>query len=107
MIALFILLVFIANAVWGIYKKQRLSKENLSQTAAVYAGLRSRGENLELEIKKLKTESGQEEEIRERYGLVKPGEEVIVIVGDDIGQKETDSSSDGLNFWQKILNWLK
>ena len=64
---LIIFIVLAANAVWGVYKKQSLTKENLAQTAATFDGLQAREKMLSSEIEKLKTETGKEEEIREKY----------------------------------------
>jgi cell division protein FtsB len=108
-ITLVILLILIAvavNAVWGIYQKQRMAKANLAQTATTFDGLQAREKMLSSGIEKLKTEAGKEEEIREKYGLVKPGEEVIVVVNDD-GDNDSDQDLTQDSYWQKIKNWFK
>jgi len=108
-VTLVILLILIAvavNAVWGIYKKQHMAKVNLAKTAVVYAGLQAREKMLSSEIERLKTEEGKEEEIREKYGLVKPGEDVIVIVDKDDATSSDQDSTD-ISFWQKVLDWLR
>jgi cell division protein FtsB len=102
---LIIFIVLAANAVWGVYKKQSLTKENLAQTAATFDGLQAREKMLSSEIEKLKTETGKEEEIREKYGLVKPGEEVIIVVNE--GDDNLDQDLAQNNFWQKIKDWFK
>jgi cell division protein FtsB len=108
-ITLVILLILIGvavNAVWGIYQKQHMAKVNLAKTAAVYEGLQVREKMLSSEIERLKTEDGKEEEIREKYGLVKPGEEVIVIVDKDEATNSDQDSTD-ISFWQKVVDWLR
>jgi len=106
LVVFIIIFAFLLKAVWDVYKKQAITRDNLAKTAAVYEGLRAREEMLSSEIERLKTESGTEEEIREKYGLVKPGEEVLVIVDGDEVVGSTPVSS-GSNFWQKIVNWFK
>jgi len=99
------LIFFILIEVWDVYKKQSLTKDNLAKTAAVLEGLKGREKMLSSEIERLKTEGGTEAEIREKFGLVKPGEEVLVIVSDEVEANPKASSSVG--FWQKIVNWFK
>jgi cell division protein FtsB len=106
LVILLIILVLMLRSVWGVYEKAQLTKENLNKTTNDLAGLKEREQILSAEIEQLKTNSGVEKEIREKYGLVKPGEEVIVIVNknDDL---ISDSDLDDLSFWQKILKWLQ
>ena len=80
--------------------------DNLSKTAASLEGLQARDKMLSAEIERLKTETGVEQEIREKFNLVKEGEEVIVVVDKDT---EADSSSGvtEISFWQRVLDWLR
>lgn len=106
MICLLIVIFFLLIKVWDVYKKQALTRDYLAKTAASLESLQAREKMLSSEIERLNTEEGTEEEIREKYGLVKPGEEVIVVVDED----STDSNSflpKETSFWQKLVNWLK
>jgi cell division protein FtsB len=103
---LFIVIVLFFSAVWGVYKKQDLTKNNLNITASSLEGLRTREKMLSAEIERLKTESGREEEIREKYGLVKPGEEVIIVI-EQASDTKNIMVSDSDSFWQKVKNWLR
>jgi cell division protein FtsB len=108
-VVLFILIVLISILlfkVWDVYKKQSLAFYNLSKAAASLEGLQVREKMLLSEIQKLKTEAGAEAEIREKYGLVKPSEEVILIVDGDQGV-DPNSVSTPISFWQKVLDWLR
>ena len=106
LIFLIILIFLLLKMVWSVYEKQALTKDNLAKTAASFEGLQAREKMLSSSIDKLKTDSGIEQEIREKYGLVKPGEEVIVIVdGEDSTSSEPVSSE--ISFWQKVKDWLK
>ena len=105
LVILLIIIFFLLKAVWGVYIKQDMAKDNLAKTAAVYNGLQNRKEMLSSEIDRLKTESGKEEEIREKFGLVKEGEEPRSVVDDP--DKDSGPSSSPISFWQKVLDWLK
>ena len=103
---LVVLVALFLNAVYGVYKKQDITKDNLSKTASSLDGLLAREKMLSSEIERLKTESGTEEEIREKYGLVKPGEEVIVVV-DKNGDPGSNPTVTEISFWEMIVNWFK
>jgi len=106
LIILIVLIVLLLNGVWKVYKKQAIAKENLAKTATVYDGLRAQEEKLLGEIERLETVVGKEEEIRAKYGLVKPNEEVIVVV-DKTENKNTGPASTPISVWQKVLDWLR
>lgn len=104
-----VLVIFIGlllNAIWGVYQKQKLAKDNSDKVATALESLTSREEALSEEISRLKQSDGLEEEIRKKYGLVKPGEEVIMIVSK--GEEESLlSPKPSVGFWQKMLGWFK
>ena len=105
LIVLIIFIFFLLNAVWKVYRKQAVTKDNLIKTATIYESLQAREAMLSAEIERLKTEDGVEEEIRDKYGLVKPGEEVIIVVG---GDADADPElTTPTSFWQKIKDWFK
>lgn len=105
-VTLFLIFVFLANGVWKVYKKQQITKDNLDNVATDLEKLKNRESKLSTEINWLKTEGGTESEIRDKYGLVKPGEEVIVIV-DKKDDKNNTAESMEKSFWQKVLGWFK
>lgn len=89
-----------------MYQKQRLARENLVKTATIFNDLQAREKMLSSEIDRLRTVNGTEEEIREKYGLVKPGEEVLTVVGDNTGANSSSTTNQG-NYWQTIVNWFQ
>ncbi len=106
LVILIILIIFMLKTVWGVYQKERLTKENLTKTNNNLSTLLVREKMLSSGIDKLKTDNGIEQEIREKYGLVKPGEEVIILVDRDEGTSSLPISSRA-GFWQKVKDWLK
>jgi len=61
---------------------------------------------LNSDITKLKTEKGVEENIRDKFGLAKEGENMILII-DDKNQTEMQKEPDSGSFWSIIKNWFK
>lgn len=108
LLALFVILIFIARATLGVYYKQKASGENLAKAREEAAELEKREKMLSSEIERLKTEKGTEEEIRKKFMVGKAGEEVIVIVDDDKTKK--DGTVDGgkkKSFFSKFLDLFR
>ena len=60
---------------------------------------------LNSEINRLSTDEGVEEEIRSKYSVAKPGEELIVIVGTTSTTSATTTKGESL--WNKFLGLFK
>lgn len=60
---------------------------------------------VESKLNKLGTEEGFEAEVRDRYQLAKPGEEVIVLVNaQDSSKQSTTTKKTGL--WETFTGWF-
>ena len=77
---LVVALFFVLSATWGVYGKYLETKENRDIAEQELLKFEERERNIKDEIARLKTERGVEEDIREKFGFVKEGEGVIVIV---------------------------
>ena len=78
----FLLLVLVGKATWGLYDKERESQKNLDRVEADLSGLTLREEKLEQDIARLRTPEGIESEIREQFQVARPGESMVVLVED-------------------------
>lgn len=101
---LFVVFIFLAHATWNVYQKERLSKRNLEQVAEESRRLQAREDSIRTSVNYLQTDKGVESEIRSKFRAVKAGEQVAIIINDEIKkdiqrvQKET--------FWMKIVNFF-
>ena len=95
------------NATWDIYKKAQETKKNMMAVAETHEELKIRESELVGKIDSLETPLGVETEIREKFGLVKDGEEMIVIVDPPKEEIENDSDTmDDRTLWEKIKGWF-
>ncbi len=95
------------NATWDVYKKVRDTGKNVAAVAETYNELKKRELELTAKIGSLETPLGVETEIRDKFGLVKDGEEMIVIVDPPKEEKENDpESTDDKTLWEKIKGWF-
>lgn len=89
-VSVFILLVLTAllgTSVFERYQKERETAHNHYERAAELERLRSQAAALEAKVSYAESERGIEEEIRDRYDVVKEGERAVIIV--DAPREET------------------
>jgi len=106
LVALLVLVLFMAKQVYDIYQKQGLSKEGLTSVLNENSELKNREKMLSSEIERLKTEDGIEEEIRNKFNVVKPGEHLVVIV-DDASTSKNETAKENTGWWGSFLGWFK
>ncbi len=105
-LALFLLLgvlvIFVYNVV-GLIKKERETNEKKSLVLDEIDSLKKREEALSTDIKKLETEQGIEDLIREKYQVVREGEKIVVIVDEDLKNdlKSINNPRHGFAEWFK------
>ena len=106
---LVLLVLLLIAFVWSVFglmiRMQETSKNKKIEENKIF-DLMQRRDTLSVDIDSLKTEKGVEENIREKFGLTKDGEGMIIIVDD---QKESNSlenevsSNAFLSFLKKIF----
>jgi cell division protein FtsB len=100
---LIILCGFLIHAVWSVYGKYERSKEMAERAKQELAELEVREKSLTASIADLNTDLGKERVIRERFGAVKEGERLIVLV-DDENMDTTLPLPTSKNLWQKFIS---
>ena len=104
----FILLVatiLLLKSVWGVYKKDSMARINMKEAEITLANLEKKKVGLEKEIAKLNTERGIEEELRRRFQVFKPGEQVLVVVDKAEGNIPVIKAKEGpmSSMWNKLV----
>ena len=101
---IFCLLVYFGYRVFDLVKKEMETESQKNYVLDKKSELEKKQILLEGELSKLQTEEGKEEVIRDKYQVAKPGEKVVVLVGNDNNQNpggEVGGEQHG--FW----NWIK
>lgn len=97
----------ILSGTWKMYEKAKVTEENLSKVDTVYTELQKRESDLVANVQQLQTPFGIETEIRNKYGFVKDGEEVVVIVDKPIEDEAASTTVESKkSFWRKIGDWF-
>lgn len=101
-----IIAIILLISTFKIYVKSRNVIQKNERMAQEIADLEKRKAELEAEAAKIGTESGLEEEIREKFSVKKPGEEVLTIM-DKKPEDDKISEGEGRGFFRKILEFVK
>src|SRR3989344_286558 len=105
LILLVLIISLLGFSVFKLYRKERMASAERQALLSELARLEARRAELGLEIERLGTTRGQEEEIREKLGLALPGEHVVTIIG--LEGTSTVSVEEEKNwFWSLIDSFL-
>lgn len=104
LVLLFLLLLFFIWNMLNFWEKRNETQKKLEIVQNRVLELKENELKLKEDIEKLNTEIGVESTIREKYGLVKTGEQVIVVVDDPNFAPSVPEKED---FLSKIKNWFR
>lgn len=102
-IVLVVVLAMCARGAWGMYGKMQVSSDAKDGAEREFHKLSERKHNVSSEIDRLKTKEGLENEIRSKFNVAMPGEEVIIMIkGEEVPQQLPEEG-----FFQSIYNKTK
>lgn len=99
LILLALLALWLARSVWLTWQKNRVVAADRGRVERELGETRAREERLANEIRLLKTESGLEQKIREKFAVVKEGEKVIAVLATD---GATTTATTSKSWWQSL-----
>ncbi len=105
-VLLAIILVFLAYSTVKIYLRSRQAKDVNEMVKKEVEDLKNRKSELEATVKRLQTEAGIEEEIRNKFPVQKQGEKMVMIVE---GETKSDNltANSSLGFFQKVWRFFQ
>ena len=105
-ILLAILIILLVKPVYQLSQKNRLVSAERQSLLEEVAELKVRQAKLAVEVDRLVTDRGVEEEIREKFNVVKTGEKVISLV---VPPASTSLATPIISkpWWQIFLDWFK
>jgi cell division protein FtsB len=92
-VVLFVVVVVLAKATWNVYTKEAESRTYLDTAQAQLDNISASKSALTAEVTSLQTPEGVEENIHNQFLVVKPGEQVAVIVDGNNGDNSVESST--------------
>ncbi len=99
------LLVLFAGAIWEVKGKQGNAHKERKNAEYAYREVQERHSTLTKDVQQFQSQRGIEKEVRERFPVVKEGEEVIVLV--DAQDPVVDTSVSGTtNLWTRLKEFF-
>jgi cell division protein FtsB len=105
-VVLALLVLFSGKALWNVHQKYVTSRENAERVAKERDELLKREEFLKSEVERLQSDRGIEEELRQKFSVVRDGEEVAVIV-DEPAPPAVPAPEPKKSLWQRFLGWFR
>ena len=99
---IFVIVIIFASNLVGLLEKEREISKRKELALDQIANLQKRQTTLESDIKRLETDEGVEDAIREKYQVVKAGEKVVTIVDEEEKDVSTDENNRSHGFWNFI-----
>jgi cell division protein FtsB len=99
---LFLILIIFSYNLIGLFIKERETARNRVSELNKINDLKQRKDALSSDINNLKTDKGIEEIVRDKFQVVKPGEQMVVIVDGESADSVNSTSEKSTGFWSYI-----
>jgi cell division protein FtsB len=96
-----LVIIWLLSLIWNIARKEEIARGTVKETQAELAQTKEREEILQANLAELNTDRGQEANLRQTFGVAKPGEEVIIVV-----PEKEQSAPPSVHWWDKVLGWF-
>lgn len=102
-VVLLVLVVWTGIATFSAFQKQHEAIELRDEAVREKTDLMAKQNDLNQKIQNLSTDEGMEAEVRERYRVVKPGEQLVIVVDN---KDPNASPTTPPTFWQKVKEFV-
>lgn len=106
LLVLFVILVAMGRGAWSIHQKTQIALSEREIAERSLSDLETRTAELKESLVRLKSEWGIEEEVRQKYTVARPGEEVVVVVDDSVKKGENSEAGNGKSLWQRFVSFF-
>jgi cell division protein FtsB len=100
--ALMILALFLGKGVWDIYGRERESAKMRADSAKKLEDVNKEKQNIAHRVERLQSDAGVESEIRSKFNVAKPDENVVLIVGGNASSTASSTPGFFASLWAKI-----
>ncbi|KKU81249.1 MAG: hypothetical protein UY07_C0022G0014 [Parcubacteria group bacterium GW2011_GWA1_47_8] len=105
--ALVLLTVLVARGAWELHEKAAIARADRAEAERSLSLLKERAAGLEASLADLKSPHGVEAEVRQKFTVARPGEEVVVVVDENAKKSENGEASKGGGFWARIAEFFR
>lgn len=103
-LVLLVALVLVSRGAWQVHEKAVIARTERDESARVLADLQDRNKALEASLTHLKSTQGIEDEVRQKYAVARPGEEIVVVVDESSKKGKNGDEAPQKSFWQRFIS---
>lgn len=107
LLILAVITLFAVNGAWEVYKKADRAHDERDKAHAQLQELQEQKASLKTDIEALQSQRGIDAQVRKKYGVVKEGEEVVVIVDGQQGSGQNDADNTSQSWWDELTSWFE
>ena len=101
-----ILVFFVGRGAWNTHQKAQIARSERNIAERSLTELESRTSELQASLIRLKSSRGIEEEVRQKYTVARPGEEVVIVVDDSVKKGENGETVAEKGFLKTVLSFF-
>ena len=105
-LALFVLTIFVARGAWKVHEKALIARTERDESVHALAGIRDRNATLEASLLRLRSGEGIEDEVRQKFSVAGPGEEVVVVVDENDKKGKNRDEALPRSWWQRLISFF-
>lgn len=105
-VILFVVFVLIAHGAWKVHEKASIAAAESGEAKLTLQEIQDRSKELEASLVRLKTERGIEEEVRQKFTVARPGEEIVVVVDENAKKGKNGETPAEKSFWVGIWEFF-
>ncbi len=107
-LAIFLIVTILGiKGVFEMYSKESLSRERLVAAQKEQSDFKARHNSLSQSVSFLETDEGVESELRKKYRVIKPGEEVVLVVDDIQRSSSTTTQTIRKAWYTRFFEYFK
>ena len=103
---LLVMLFAVGQGLWRIQEKVSVARAERDLAARSFADMESRTEELQASLARLKSDQGIEEEVRQKFTVARPWEEVVVVVDESAKKSKNGEAMEARSFWERIQSFF-
>ncbi|MDD5152871.1 MAG: hypothetical protein PHS95_02650 [Candidatus Pacebacteria bacterium] len=106
-LVLLVVAILVARGTWQVYTKASIARAKSDESAQKLKEIQERNSTLEASLAHLKSNNGLEDEVRQKFNVARPDEEVVMVIDENSKKSENGANVSEETFWQKILSFFK
>ena len=106
LVILAVLLFMVADGAWQVYQKARIARDERDRAARSLQDLQARNAELTASLARVQSNEGIEEDVRQKFAVARPGEDVVIVVDDNSKKSENSEASTTVGFWARLVSFL-